>query len=62
MPNDAAIAAVARPLAEALINFSYSRSDADKKQIAELHFRLCDAFRAEQAEIAAATNDAESKS
>jgi hypothetical protein len=45
--SDAALAAAGRVLAEALINFAYSRKDEDKKRVAAAETELCQAYRAE---------------
>jgi hypothetical protein len=54
MPNDAALAAVARTLAEALSDFAYSRKDHDQKRVAQMHTELCALWRKEREDDAAA--------
>lgn len=47
--DDAAMARIARSLADALMSFAHSRSDDDKKAISALHTELCALRRAEAA-------------
>jgi hypothetical protein len=48
--TDAELAAIARRLGEALIEYAYSRRDDQKKLIAEIHTELCTKLRQEAAE------------
>ena len=45
--SDAQIAAIGRPLADALNRFAREHRDDDKKEIARLHTELCRAYREE---------------
>ena len=47
MRDDAKMAAIARELADALCDATYSRKDEDKKRVHVLHTCLCAAARAE---------------
>jgi hypothetical protein len=48
--SDASIALIARDLVEALKDAAYTRSEADRKHVTELHTALCAERRAELAE------------
>jgi F0F1-type ATP synthase delta subunit len=48
--SDQSIAAIARRLAEALFDVAYSRSQEDKKRVAQLHVELCTAVKHETTE------------
>lgn len=45
--SDKSLAALARRLATALMDFGYSRSPEDKKTVAHLHVELCEAVKNE---------------
>lgn len=47
-PNDTTLARIARNLAEALMDYAYTRKDEDKKRIAEYQTELCRVVRSEQ--------------
>jgi hypothetical protein len=46
------MARVARALAEALVEYAYSRSPDDKKRVAQLHTELCAEHGSELAQAA----------
>ena len=46
--DDAALAVLARQLAQALMDFAYSRKDEDRKRVNDLQARLCSIIRREE--------------
>jgi hypothetical protein len=48
MSDDATLAALARDLAQALMDAAYTRRDEDKKRVNELQQRLCALVRREE--------------
>lgn len=46
--TDTVIAAIARNLGEALMDYAYSRKDEDKVRVLQLQYELCNACKAEE--------------